>query len=146
MVVRLTRRPLAVAAAEAWLAARPGGGVVLFAGRVRPDRRAGSTVVALDYEVDRVPALAQLRLMERTARRRFRATGIVLWHRLGPVRSGEVSVVVGASCRHRAEAFSAARYLIDELKATVPIWKEQRESPARRRRRRRGPPGGRSAG
>ena len=141
MVVRLTRRPLTVAAAEDWLASRRGGGIVVFAGRVRPDRRGGSTVVALDYEIDAVPALARLRVLERRARRRFGASGLVLWHRFGRVPVGEVAVVVGACCRHREEAFAAARYLIDELKTTVPIWKELRESPERRRRRRRGPPG-----
>ena len=146
MVVRLTRRRLTVAAAERWLTARPGGGVVVFAGRVRPDRRGTSKVVALDYEADRVPALAQLRAIERTARQRFGARGLLLWHRLGRVRAGELAVVVGASCTHRAEAFEAARYLIDELKSTVPIWKEGRGSPARRPPRRRARPGGRSAG
>jgi len=146
MVVQLTRRRLTIAAAEAWLAAHPGGGVVVFAGRVRPDRHGASTVVALQYEVDRVPALAQLRSIERTARRRFRASGLVLWHRLGRVPVGEVAVVVGASCPHRAEAFNAARYLIDELKASVPIWKAERGRPGRRPRRRRARRGGRSTG
>jgi len=146
VVVRLTRRPLTVAAAERWLTVGPGGGVVVFAGRVRPDRRGASKVVALDYEVDRVPALVQLRAIERTARQRFRARGLLLWHRLGRVRAGELAVVVGASCTHRAEAFEAARYLIDELKTTVPIWKEERGSPARQPPRRRARPGGQSVG
>jgi molybdopterin synthase catalytic subunit len=146
VTVRLTRRALAAEAAEARLASRPGGAVVVFAGLVRPDRRAGATVVALDYEVDRVPALAQLRRIERAARRRFGATEVIVWHRLGRVRVGEVAVVTGACCAHRAEAFAATRYLIDELKTTVPIWKEERGRPARRRRRPRGRTGGRSAG
>lgn len=146
MVVRLTRRKLTVAAAETWFASRPGGGVVVFAGRVRPDRRRGSSVVALDYEVDVAPALTQLRAIERAARRRFGAGGLVLWHRLGRVRVGEIAVVAGACCAHRAEAFDAARYLIDELKATVPIWKAERGRPARPRRSRRARPDGRSTG
>ena len=134
MVVRLTRRPLSVAAAEKWLASRPGGGIVIFAGRVRPDRKRGSHVVALDYEVHRVPALLQLRALEQRARGRFGATGLVLWHRLGRVPAGEIAVVAGACCGHRGEAFDAARYLINQLKTTVPIWKEERERRARRRR------------
>jgi len=134
--VRLTRRPLTLAAAEGALRAAAGGGVVVFAGRVRPDRRGRSRVTALDYEVDRAPALTRLRAIERTARRRFGARGVVLWHRVGRVRAGEVAVVVGACCAHRAEAFAAARYLIDELKATVAIWKEERGRRAHRPRRR----------
>ena len=144
MVVRLTRGLLRVAAAEAWLATRAGGAIVVFAGRVRPDRRGGETVAALDYEVDPVPALVRLREIERTARRRFGASGLVLWHRLGRVPVGQVAVVVGACCGHRDEAFRAARYLIDELKASVPIWKEERGRPARRRRRSPSRPGRRS--
>jgi len=143
MVVRLSRARLSIASAEAWLANRPGGAVVVFAGRVRADRRGRTTVLALDYEVDRVPALAQLRAIERDASRRFGATGVVLWHRLGRVPTGEVAVVVGATCAHRAEAFGAARYLIDQLKLRVPIWKEERGRPARRPRRPRAPPAGR---
>lgn len=146
MAVRLTRRPLTLAEAERRLRARPGGAVVVFAGRVRRDRRRGSSVVALEYEVDRVPALARLRALERAARRRFGASELVLWHRLGRVRVGEVAVVVGATCPHRVEAFDAARYLIDELKTTVPIWKEERGRPVRRPPRRRARPGVRSAG
>jgi len=146
MVVRLSRRPLSVASAEARLARSPGGASVVFAGRVRADLRHGSRVVALDYEVDLGPALRQLRRIERTARRRFRTVDLVLWHRLGRVAVGEVAVVAGASCAHRAEAFRAARYLIDELKATVPIWKEERGRPLRRPRRRPARRGGRTAG
>lgn len=143
MVVRLTRRRLTVAAAEAWLASRPGGGVVVFAGRVRPDRRGASRVVALDYEVDLVPARDRLHAIEAEARRRFDASGVVLWHRLGRVHVGEVAVVAGACCAHRAEAFRAARYLIDQLKATVPIWKEERGRSVRPRRRHPSRPVGR---
>jgi len=146
VTVRLTRRPISLARAEAALVGRPGGGLVLFAGRVRPDRRGGATVVALEYEVDRVPALARLRAIERTAVRRFGATGVVLWHRLGRVRAGEIAVVAGACCGHRDRAFAAARYLIDELKATVPIWKQERARRARRPRRRLRRRGGRTAG
>ena len=146
MAARLTRRPLSLAAAEARLAARAGGGVVVFAGRVRPDPRRGSRVVALDYEVHPAPARAQLQAIEREARRRFGAVEVVLWHRLGRVPVGEISVVTGAACAHRAEAFAAARYLIDRLKETVPIWKEERRRrgrpPRRRPSRRTGPSAG----
>ena len=144
--VRLSRRALSISAAEARLRSRAGGGIVVFAGRVRADRRGSSRVAALRYEVDRGPAVARLTEIERTARRRFEATELVLWHRLGRVRAGEVAVVVGACCAHRAEAFDAARYLIEELKATVPIWKEELGRPARRRRPHPGRPGARSAG
>ena len=146
MGIRLTRRPLSIAAAEAALDRSPAGAVVLFAGRVRADRRGRAVVGALEYEVDRRPALAALASLEREARRRFGARGVVLWHRLGRVETGGTAVVVGACCPHRAEAFDAARYLIDRLKQTVPVWKEERARPARRPPRRRARRAGRSSG
>ncbi len=134
MSVRLTGRPLSVAAAMRALEVPGAGGVTLFAGRVRPDRTAAGRVVALEYEAHRVPALARLRALERGARRRFGARSVVVWHRLGRLRVGEVSVIVGAACGHRARSFAAARYLIEELKAVVPIWKAERARPGRRPR------------
>ena len=144
--VRLTDRPLSVAAAWRALEADATGGVVLFAGRVRPDTGAEGRVEAILYESHREPALVVLRAIARTAERRFGATALVLWHRTGRVRVGEVSVIVGAACGHRAEAFRAARFLIDRLKVTVPIWKTERARPVHRPRRRRGPRAGRSSG
>jgi len=116
------------------------GGVVVFLGRVRPDRTGKGRVTALEYEAHRELALSALRGLERTARRRFGAEKVVLWHRLGAVPVGEPSVVVGVATGHRAAAFRAARFLIERLKAEVPIWKLERARPVRRPRLR---PGGR---
>jgi molybdopterin synthase catalytic subunit len=136
--VRLTSNRLSVAAAFRELERAGVGGIAVFAGRVRPDRRSGSRVVALDYETHEGPAMDGLRALERTARTRFGLAGAVLWHRVGRVRVGEVSVIVGAASGHRAPAFRAARFLIDRLKETVPIWKTERAGGATRRSRRSG--------
>ena len=117
------------------------GGVVVFVGRVRPDPMPRGRVAALDYEAHRPLALAALSNLERAARRRYGAAKVVLWHRLGPVPVGEPSVIVGVATGHRAPAFAAARYLIEQLKRQVPIWKQDRGRPVRRRR---SPPGGRA--
>ena len=146
MPVRLTRRPLSLSAASAALGGRRLGGVVVFAGRVRPDPTRSGTVRALVYEADAVMAHRELGRLERAARQRFGAERVVLWHRVGPVRVGEISVIVGVACGHRAPAFDAARYLIEELKSSVPIWKSERARSARRPRRRPTPRGGRSSG
>jgi len=106
--------------------------VVVFAGRVRPDVRRGERVTALDYEVHRGPALRILQELDETARRRFGVAATVLWHRVGRVRVGEVSVIVGAAAAHRPAAFNATRFLIDRLKETVPIWKTERARVAAR--------------
>ena len=136
MSVRLSDRPLSSTAAMRALEGPGLGGVVLFAGRVRPDRIHGSRVEALEYEAHLVPAREQLAALERTARLRFGAERVVLWHRVGRVKVGEVSVLVGAACGHRAAAFEATRFLIEELKTSVPIWKTARVRSERRRPRR----------
>ncbi len=146
MSLRLTRRPLSLAAAARELEGPGLGGVVLFAGRVRAEGSGHSRVVALDYEAHEGPALRILRELDRSARRRFVVERTVLWHRVGRVPAGEVSVIVGASGGHRAPAFAAARYLIDRLKQTVPIWKTERARSGRPRPRRPALRGGRSSG
>jgi molybdopterin synthase catalytic subunit len=146
MSVRLQRTALSIAAATRELSDPSLGGVVVFAGRVRPDRTPAGPVVALYYEVHTAPALDALRRLEREARRKFGAQRTVAWHRVGRVGVGQIAVIVGAACGHRSEAFAATRYLIDELKRTVPVWKEARARPARRRRPLPARPRARSAG
>ena len=59
------------------------------------------------------------------ARGRWSLTKLAVAHRTGTVRVGESSVVIAASSAHRADALEATRWMIDELKATVPIWKKE---------------------
>jgi molybdopterin synthase catalytic subunit len=141
--VRLARGSLSVSAAARELFGPGLGGVALFVGRVRPDRLRRGQVGALLYEVDPNPALARLRAIERVARVKFGAQRVVLWHRVGRVGVDEPSVIAGASCGHRAQAFAATRYLIEELKRSVPIWKEAQARPGRRPRPRPSPGRGR---
>ena len=143
---RLSRARLSLAAAARELEGPGLGGVVLFEGRVRPERRAGRSVVALDYEVHEGPALAEMARLDREARSKFGVRRTVLWHRVGRVPANETAVIVGAAAGHRAAAFGAARFLIDQLKATVPLWKVEQGPPARRRRRPPRPPAARSSG
>jgi molybdopterin synthase catalytic subunit len=144
--LRLTRRTLSLGAASRELAGPGLGGVVLFAGRVRGERNRRRRVVALDYEVHVPPALRVLRELDRAARKRYGVERTVLWHRVGRVPAGEISVIVGAAAGHRAPAFAAARFLIDRLKKTVPIWKTERARSGRRPRRRPHPRAARSSG
>jgi len=141
MSVRLSRRKLSVTAAMRSLEGGHLGGVVVFVGRVRPDRTPKGRITALEYESHRPVAVAALEDLERAARRRYRLGEVVLWHRLGTVPVGEPSVIVGAAAGHRATAFAGARFLIEQLKAKVPIWKSERARPARPPRPR---PGGRA--
>lgn len=144
--VRLTARPLSIPQAWRELEGPGTGAVVVFAGRVRADAGRLGRVLALVYEAHEGPALARFRALESRARRRFGVTRSVIWHRVGRLRVGEVSVIVGVASPHRAAAFRAARDLIEELKVTVPIWKTERARPVRRPRRPRDRRAGRSAG
>jgi MoaE-MoaD fusion protein len=140
--VRLTSRPLQLDAAYRALAGPGHGGVVVFAGRVRPDRVPRGEVRALLYEAHERPAIAALEAIERRAHRRVPGSRIVLWHRTGLLGVGVASVIVGAATPHRSDAFGLARWMIERLKVEAPIWKTDRVRPARRRR---APPGRRRA-
>lgn len=146
MSVRLVSGRLDSRAALRELESPQWGGVVLFEGRVRPDRNPQSVVVALDYEADRGLALRAMRTLAREAEERYGAARTVIWHRVGRVATGETAVIVGAAAEHRSAAFAAAKALINRVKREVPLWKTTRERPARRRPRPRGRRVGRSSG
>ena len=99
------------------------GGVVSFVGVVRAEDE-GRTVTELEY-VAHPDALDALRAVAASVARDLPVLAIAAVHRTGVLSVGEVAVVVAAAAPHRAEAFEATRRLIDELKATVPIWKRQ---------------------
>lgn len=146
MPVLLTRAKLSVERVYRALEDPRAGGVVVFVGRVRPDRVRAGRVAALDYEADRPLADRSLEELVRRTRRRFGVRRVVVYHRLGRLGVGVPSVIVGVAASHRASAFAACRFLIAELKRKVPIWKTERARPARPPRRRPSPPAARAAG
>lgn len=149
MTSEITTEPLSLPRVARRLEDVGSGAVVLFVGRVRPDTSKGRRVAALDYEADRTMALVRLELLERQARRRFGTRRIHVVHRIGRLRVGAASVIVGVAAPHRSAAFQAARFLIEQLKREVPIWKSDRwaRAPTGRRRRAHPPPSsGRSPG
>lgn len=99
------------------------GGMTIFVGTVR-DHDGSSAVTALEYTAH---PTAQARLEEVMAAvaARHPVTALAAVHRAGRLEIGEIAVVVAAAAAHRGEAFAASRDLIDDLKATVPIWKHQ---------------------
>lgn len=104
------------------------GAVTSFEGLVRQDRSTGDApdpVTALAFDAYRPMAIAALRTLAADARQHWPIQCIVMLHRLGTVPAGEICVVVAVATGHRAEAFVACKYLIDTLKATIPIWKKE---------------------
>ncbi len=124
--VGLGDAPLAVADAMAWAVQPRCGAVVVFAGTVRDHAEGRPNVTALTYEAYDTEVEPRLTTIVAEARRRWPAVGrLALLHRTGCLVVGEASVVVVASAPHRGEAFEAARWCIDTLKTTVPIWKRE---------------------
>lgn len=123
--IRLDERPLDLSAASDFLRVEEAGGVDVFLGTTRrwtDDRE----TVELEYECYDAMALAEMRRLLAEAAGRWSIERACLIHRTGIVPLREISVIVGVATAHRAEAFAACRYLIDELKRTVPIWKRER--------------------
>jgi molybdopterin synthase catalytic subunit len=123
--------PLSVGDAADWVTHPGCGAVVTFTGTTRDHSdgdhgtsRTGVTV--LDYEAYDTAALDRLGQVAQAVTHRWPTVARVhLAHRTGPVALGEASVVVAVSAPHRPEAFDAARFAIDQLKATVPVWKRE---------------------
>ena len=122
----LSDQPLPVGDVTDW-AVRPGcGGLVLFLGTVRDHAEHRTGVHLLEYEAYAEQAVPRMQEVADEARRRWPVVGaIALLHRVGALQLGDAAVVVAVSAPHRGEAFEAARWCIDTLKATVPIWKKE---------------------
>ncbi len=125
--ITLTPDLLSTADAVAFVTDPAAGGIDLFVGTTRAETAAdGRALVALDYEAYADMAVARLTRLVADARGRWPVTKVAVLHRLGRVGVGEASVVIAVSTPHRADAFAACRFLIDQLKVDVPIWKQER--------------------
>lgn len=101
------------------------GAVALFLGTVRNHSPQRQGVTHLEYEVYRSQVSQKIGEIVCEALRRWSVLAAAVEHRAGRVDIGGVAVAVAVSSAHRAEAFAAARYLIDELKERAPIWKKE---------------------
>lgn len=99
------------------------GAVVTFLGTVR-DHARGQQVLYLEYEAYAPLAETELKRIAEQAEERWNVR-CALAHRLGRLEIGECSVAVAVAGTHRGEAFDACRWVMDTLKATVPIWKKE---------------------
>jgi molybdopterin synthase catalytic subunit len=100
------------------------GGIDLFIGTVR-DNDGIRIVEAIEYAAYVPMAEETMRQIERELRSRWRVEGVLMVHRVGTLRVGEIAVLVAVGAAHRAEAFDACRFAIERIKADVPIWKKE---------------------
>ncbi len=129
-LAEIREAPLSVDEVLASVSDPRAGGTCLFVGTVRDhDGHGGSNdrkgVVHLDYSAHPQAADTARSVAEKLAAD-VRVVRIAVVHRVGHLAVGDLAVVVGVSAEHRGEAFEVCRQLIDEFKATVPIWKHQR--------------------
>jgi len=122
----LADQPLPVRAVGDWLVRPDCGGIVTFVGVARDHSTGRPGVDALEYEAYETQVVPRLARIAAEARARWSTVGrLAMLHRIGALEVTDAAVVVGASAPHRDEAFAAARFCIDTLKATVPIWKKE---------------------
>ncbi len=119
----LRAEPLSVDEVRAAVAEPEAGAVAIFIGTVR-DHDHGREVTALSYSAHPSAAAELARVAEKVAAS-HPITGLAVVHRTGDLEVGDLAVVAAVSAAHRDAAFAACRELIEELKATVPIWKHQ---------------------
>jgi molybdopterin synthase catalytic subunit len=100
------------------------GGLDLFVGTVRNQTK-GKEVVKLVFEAYKPMALKEMHKIADAAQNQWPITRLVMLHALGEKSVGEQVVIMGVASAHREAAFAACRFLIDELKKTVPIWKKE---------------------
>ncbi|WP_319420070.1 molybdenum cofactor biosynthesis protein MoaE [Pleurocapsa sp. FMAR1] len=101
------------------------GAIVVMSGTVR-NQTEGKPVEYLEYQAYQPMAIAVFNSIATEIRQKWQdANRIVIHHRVGKLKIGEISVIVAVGCPHRAEAFDACRYAIDTLKHNAPIWKKE---------------------
>jgi molybdopterin synthase catalytic subunit len=124
--VALTQDVLPTDRAISWATTAGAGAVAVFLGVVRDHAEGRDDVTGMTYEAYEEPAERAMREIAAEARQRWpEIEQIALLHRVGELELSETSVVVVVSAPHRGTAFDAARYCIDTLKQSVPIWKQE---------------------
>jgi molybdopterin synthase catalytic subunit len=123
-VFELSAVPIEPLALKRRLESPEAGACVTFEGWVR-NHNDGRDVTLLEYEAYAAVAVSEGTTILGEAQSRFAITHALCIHRVGKLAVGEMAVWVGVSAGHRGAAFDACRYIIDEVKARVPIWKKE---------------------
>ena len=122
---RVTSASLDPSALLARVGGASDGAVLLFLGTVR-DHADGRSVTGMRYEAYAEMAAEVLAQVAREAAERLGTDRVAVEHRVGELAVGEVSVAIAVSSPHRAQAYEASRYVIEEIKKRLPVWKHER--------------------
>lgn len=123
-MVRVVDERIDVAAVSNAVRSAKRGAILVFEGVAR-DVHDGKPVLSLRYEAFTPLATAEMQTIVHEAERRWPGTAVAIVHRTGEVAIGEPSVVIAVGSPHRAAAYEASRFAIDELKRRVPVWKQE---------------------
>ena len=124
MRAAIVRDPIDSAALLAEVASFANGATILFLGTVR-ETNEGRTVSGSEYAAYESMAIRELEAIAAEAASRFGTTDVVVEHRIGFLALGETSVAIAVAHPHRAQAYDASRFVIEEIKRRVPIWKRE---------------------
>jgi molybdopterin synthase catalytic subunit len=128
----LTHDALDLAAMIREVSSPAAGAIATFLGTSRESSNNAANVEkpvqTLWYEAYEPMAAKRLAEIGAEAAQRFEVTAVAAWHRLGEVPVGEASVAIAVSSPHRAAAFDACRFVIEEIKRSLPVWKRERFS------------------
>jgi molybdopterin synthase catalytic subunit len=100
------------------------GALVVFEGWVR-DHNEGKSVSSLEYQIYHALALKEGERILQEAKEKFNLHNVMTVHREGHLNLGEMAIWIGATSSHRDDAFKATRYVIDEIKHRLPVWKKE---------------------
>ncbi|HEY3220472.1 MAG TPA: molybdenum cofactor biosynthesis protein MoaE [Gemmatimonadales bacterium] len=120
-MTHLTKSPISAASLLSSVQSPERGGTCVFLGTVRSE----DDVTGIEYSAYDEMAIAEIERMLAEARARWPDARVALQHRLGIVPVGEASIAIAAAAPHRDEAFAACRYVIEEVKKRLPIWKKE---------------------
>lgn len=120
----LTRRPIEPAALLAAVSDPGLGGAALFLGTVRRGSEDGP-IAAIEYTAYEEMVVAEFGRILAEVGQRWPSGRVAVCHRLGTVPAGEASIAIAAAMPHRADAFAACQYVIEEVKRRLPVWKQE---------------------
>ncbi len=124
MRTAVVTHPLDPAALLAEVSDVANGAAILFVGTVR-DVNQGRAVDGMEFTAYEAMAVRELDTIAREAAARFGTSDVAVEHRIGQLELGDASVVIAVAHPYRAEAYDASRWIIEELKRRVPIWKRE---------------------
>lgn len=123
-MIRITNNRLSLQEIMLELEDNSAGALSVFMGNVRNRGRSGN-VSEIYYESYSKMAEQKMREIENEAQTKWEIKKLVVFHRIGNIKVGEASIIIGVSSEHRNEAFEACKYVINNVKTRVPIWKKE---------------------